>query len=1182
MKKPNILFIGLLCAIICSTHADISEKNGEQTPVVEEAAQKIHALQPGEKEYLSPNLIGVQNIAVTNIPITINFINIIDAYREVVDGVRYEIVLNAVNTTDNNTEIICRIVVLEKPWLTTIWGDKVRLLQESNCTSEELPDASRNRKALEEKYETNAIFSGSRNELTADDMLNLESQIVGPSKNPQMTRQRAANPLPTTTESIIVSTTEQVSDSEDVVKQTNSPIQSDSSSENKSNEVETVVASSSESTTTEKIPELSDNEKKWLDDFLSIGSYNFEASQANKNAQSANDGAQESDKRFRRDVPGGVVQFDAEEVKGHQEVLNKSLTILQSGDSPPKFEINTCHSGSSQVVGGDLVKLDCDMVHKDTGEKDRCLMSLWSRPWLEKDGYEVTFDCKNNPKSVYRHSRSINENRKSRSAMPGGQTPLKDEELKQEEENISKSVAKLASGDKTNWTVEKCHSGTKQVVAGTIVKLDCDLVDSKTGKKDRCTISLWSQPWLKEDGYEISFDCKDAPKTVHRYSRSVNDRRKRSSAVLGGASQLEAEELKQEEENISKSVAKLASGDKTNWTVGKCHSGTKQVVAGSLIKLDCDMVDSKTGKKDRCTIALWSQPWLEDGNEISFDCKDAPKTVHRYSRSVDDRRQTRSVLVGGPGVLDADELQKEVEIFSNSLTKLASGDSTNLKIEKCDSGTKQVVAGSLVKLYCDMVDSKTGKKDRCTISLWSQPWLKENCYEMTLDCKNTPKTVQRFSRSLDNRTKKGGPKPLTDFELKEQEGRVAQSLAKISSGDGPSYKISRAFNGTKQTVAGSLVKIFAELIDENTGAKENCTVSLWSRPWIPIDGYEVTFEFKDKQKSVHRHSRSIEYSEKKTNKKSHRSLDKAEHLFQKFQIKYQKQYLNSMERQMRLRIFKHNLKLIHDLNKNEMGSAKYGITEFADMTTTEYRDRTGLLSREESNSVRSPAKIPDVELPKEFDWREKGAISKVKNQGNCGSCWAFSVTGNIEGLHAVKTGKLEEYSEQELLDCDTIDSACNGGLPDDAYKAIENIGGLELESEYPYQAKKSQCHFNSSLSHVKISGAVDLPKNETEMAKWLIVNGPISIGINANAMQFYRGGVSHPWKMLCSKKNLDHGVLIVGYGISEYPTFKKTLPYWIVKNSWGPKWGEQGYYRVYRGDNTCGVSEMATSAVLAS
>lgn len=148
-------------------------------------------------------------------------------------------------------------------------------------------------------------------------------------------------------------------------------------------------------------------------------------------------------------------------------------------------------------------------------------------------------------------------------------------------------------------------------------------------------------------------------------------------------------------------------------------------------------------------------------------------------------------------------------------------------------------------------------------------------------------------------------------------------------------------------------------------------------------------------------------------------------------------------------------------------------------------------------------------------------------------------------------------------------------------RAIERIGGLEYESEYPYVAHKNkQCGFNASMSHVRVNGAIDFPKNETQMAQWLVQNGPISIGLNAAAMQFYRAGISHPHRFLCRPGKLDHGVLIVGFGVAEYPLFNKSLPYWIVKNSWGPTWGEKGYYRIFRGDNTCGISEMASSAVL--
>ncbi|KAK2575473.1 hypothetical protein KPH14_011204 [Odynerus spinipes] len=255
-----------------------------------------------------------------------------------------------------------------------------------------------------------------------------------------------------------------------------------------------------------------------------------------------------------------------------------------------------------------------------------------------------------------------------------------------------------------------------------------------------------------------------------------------------------------------------------------------------------------------------------------------------------------------------------------------------------------------------------------------------------------------------------------------------------------------------------------------------------------------------------------------------------------------------------------------------------------DLTHEEFRNQyLGLrVDLRIENQIPIPqAKIPNIQLPAEFDWRHYNVVTPVKDQGQCGSCWAFSVTGNVEGQYATKHGRLLSLSVQELLDCDKLDDGCDGGLPDNAYRAIENLGGLELESDYPYEAETEKCHFNENIAKVQVVSALNITSNETEMAQWLVKNGPISIGINANAMQFYFGGISHPFKFLCDPDNLNHGVLIVGYGIRKYPLFKKELPYWIIKNSWGPRWGEQGYYRAYRGDGTCGLNKMATSAVVA-
>jgi len=292
-------------------------------------------------------------------------------------------------------------------------------------------------------------------------------------------------------------------------------------------------------------------------------------------------------------------------------------------------------------------------------------------------------------------------------------------------------------------------------------------------------------------------------------------------------------------------------------------------------------------------------------------------------------------------------------------------------------------------------------------------------------------------------------------------------------------------------------------------------------------------------------------------------------------------------------IFRENMKKVQFLRETELGTAIYGPTQFSDLEDHEYRAgylglNTGLEAKPEFGTeflLTDPSSLMGGEetlgkLPELFDWRSYNAVTPVKNQGMCGSCWAFSVTGNVEGQMAVKHHRLLSLSEQELVDCDREDHGCEGGLPMNAYHAIEELGGLETEADYDYEGHEEKCHFDRSKIMAKVVGGKQLPEDEVALAHWLMKNGPISIGINANSMQFYWGGVAHPWKFLCNPESLDHGVLIVGFGIHHYPLFKKDMPYWIIKNSWGTGWGEQGYYRIYRGDGSCGVNKMASTAIV--
>ncbi|XP_021907684.1 zingipain-2-like [Carica papaya] len=289
--------------------------------------------------------------------------------------------------------------------------------------------------------------------------------------------------------------------------------------------------------------------------------------------------------------------------------------------------------------------------------------------------------------------------------------------------------------------------------------------------------------------------------------------------------------------------------------------------------------------------------------------------------------------------------------------------------------------------------------------------------------------------------------------------------------------------------------------------------------------------------------------------------------------KHGRVYKDNAEKEMRFKIFQDNIKYIENSKIARNQSYQLSLNKFADMTNEEflaYYTGFNMPTRSASTTFKYD-NLADV--PLSVNWVEKGAVTGVKNQKHCGSCWAFSAVAAIESINQIKSGKLVSLSEQQLIDCVSKNHGCSGGWMDYAFEYVKN-NGITTEENYEYtESDNGVC--NTKTPVVEIINYEDVPKNDEKALQQAVANQPVSVGIDAygSDFQFYSGGI---FTGSCGN-SLTHAVTIVGYGS------ENGMDYWLVKNSWGENWGDAGYMKIQRNAGVegglCGIAMAASYPV---